>query len=549
MSKLDFTTSKNPWGEHEKHRELYSRVLTTHEALLAELAVKLNEIHETQHSLRYWRIVVGGWLLDFVQIFFHRWQVLSEAVDEYESAHMKVRFYGQSIPAAVNSQHFISSIRETGWNERLFHDLALFLPQISLAKQVSPDDTPVLHSFYGAGEDSPRNAHSNPTKRKKRIYRKRKVHMSADFLSPLSSLRLSVALGQIPRNSQTPPVIPLSAPNPSLREWDIGEGEPGSYQYLIGKLVASYLPVSFLEGYQVLKKHSRDFYAEIKPQVVTTANSHFSNDAWKFFAGESVEAGAKLVIQQHGGFYGVGDISPRLDWELSISDRFLSWGWKSDSNPKIYPAPAGRILNHRPARRKKRPGKLLHVLTHSLPIPRILSSTPTGEQFEDYLNEQFDFFEKLSHPARQSLRVREPSGLDEFWAFRDRAMQREIKLVYDQEIPFLTSLRGARLVVISSNSTTLLQAFALNVPTVIFWNPEHWALSKRAQPHFDDLRDAGVLFFDAEGCSHRVNEVWDDPQIWWHSPRVQTAVKTFCKEFAHVGVNPILGLKSALTSW
>ena len=47
-------------------RELYERILP-------KLSAKLNEIHCTDHSVRYWRIFVGIWLGYFIQILFQRW--------------------------------------------------------------------------------------------------------------------------------------------------------------------------------------------------------------------------------------------------------------------------------------------------------------------------------------------------------------------------------------------------------------------------------------------------------------------------------------------
>ena len=43
-----------------------------------------NEIHNVDHSLRYWRILIGPWLGYFIHILFDRWIMLKRAITEYE---------------------------------------------------------------------------------------------------------------------------------------------------------------------------------------------------------------------------------------------------------------------------------------------------------------------------------------------------------------------------------------------------------------------------------------------------------------------------------
>jgi len=53
-------------------------------------------------------------------------------------------------------------------------------------------------------------------------------------------------------------------------------------------------------------------------------------------------------------------------------------------------------------------------------------------------------------------------------------------------------LKDARLAVYTYNSTGYLEAFASNIPTVIFWDPAACLLRGSAIPYFEDLKRAGV---------------------------------------------------------
>ena len=52
-----------------------------YERLLTQLADQLNELHDSKHSVRYWRIILGPLLASFIGIFLDRYRSLCVAVD------------------------------------------------------------------------------------------------------------------------------------------------------------------------------------------------------------------------------------------------------------------------------------------------------------------------------------------------------------------------------------------------------------------------------------------------------------------------------------
>ena len=72
------------WDDRNLLYEDYKYLQVFYEELLLELSQKLNQIHETNHSLRYWRIFIGPWLGYFTQILFDRWKSIQDATNNYE---------------------------------------------------------------------------------------------------------------------------------------------------------------------------------------------------------------------------------------------------------------------------------------------------------------------------------------------------------------------------------------------------------------------------------------------------------------------------------
>jgi len=88
------------------------------------------------------------------------------------------------------------------------------------------------------------------------------------------------------------------------------------------------------------------------------------------------------------------------------------------------------------------------------------------------------------------------------------------------------------LVICTYNATTYLEAFTANIPTVLFWNPEHWELRPSAKPYFDELRNVGILHYTPESATAKVNDISDDPISWWQQTKIQAAKNKFCFQFA-----------------
>ena len=81
---IDSITIKYHWDDREKLKKDYFFIETIYESLLKETADHLNFIHKVDFSYRYWRILIGPWLIFFIQIIFDRWTMLKIALKNSE---------------------------------------------------------------------------------------------------------------------------------------------------------------------------------------------------------------------------------------------------------------------------------------------------------------------------------------------------------------------------------------------------------------------------------------------------------------------------------
>src|ERR1700752_1167886 len=78
-SKLDYQVLPYHWDDRDQLYRDYLFLRDLYERYLKQLAERLNEIHEVDHSVRYWRIIVGPWLAYFIQSSFDRYLSICNA--------------------------------------------------------------------------------------------------------------------------------------------------------------------------------------------------------------------------------------------------------------------------------------------------------------------------------------------------------------------------------------------------------------------------------------------------------------------------------------
>ena len=86
----------------------------------------------------------------------------------------------------------------------------------------------------------------------------------------------------------------------------------------------------------------------------------------------------------------------------------------------------------------------------------------------------------------------------------------------------------------------------LNIPTIIFWDPNLNEIRPSAEKYFNKLFEAGILFYNPEDASKKVNEIWNNIDEWWYNNKTQQARKIFCSKFANYPKKSLKKLKESL---
>jgi putative transferase (TIGR04331 family) len=536
------------WDNRKKLYYDYKYIQSIYEKVLLELSEKLNQLHNTNHSLRYWRILLGPWLGYFIQMLFDRWYMLRYAIGEYDITRVYIKKRSKYSVVPNDMENFQQLFAEDDWNEAIYSQLlkAYWSDQLEIIEVSNGLQQRVTAAPKGNG------VRALLMKLIERFLLKFGGRTSKSdnyfFISPYLPLtmefKLQINLSQFPRKWSSQK-CPKSNINLEMRRWSLGGGEQISDDFfdIVRNFVPKHLPEVYLGGYRTLLQVSDKLQWSVAPKVMFTSNSYIGDDIFKSFASEKIEQGSVLVIGQHGGNFGMNTFAFHEEHQIEIADKWLSWGWSDLNRPQIVPTGClktmgGRAVKHDP---------LGDALMVGITLPRYsyhLYACPISRQWLDYFQDQKHFLEALPEGLRNRVLLR-LYHIDYGWDQVERWKDTDLNVRYDVGKKNIRELiKKSRLYIATYNATTYLETFSWNIPTIMFWNPEHWELNNDAKPYFDLLKKAGVFHENPEGAAHQMVKVWDDVDAWWESDTVQSARKLFCEKYANTPKKPLKLLKT-----
>ena len=170
-------------------------------------------------------------------------------------------------------------------------------------------------------------------------------------------------------------------------------------------------------------------------------------------------------------------------------------------------------------------------------VPRFNHRTDSvglAHHWNDYFDGLCRFVSELRGDLRNALIVR-LSSTDQGRGEADRWEARVPDVRLDRGgVPMNELISGCRLYVATYNSTTYLQTFTMDVPTVCFWDPARWQVRPAAESYFRRMVEVGILHHDPVSAARHVAAIWDDVGSWWYSDEVMEVRGVMSRRFSHL---------------
>jgi putative transferase (TIGR04331 family) len=509
-----------------KKLELFQLSNDVYEHLLPELSRFLNAFHKTNKPTRYWEIITGVWLRMFVDAVVSRVHIAqsTESYDSYFTMLASDSDDSVNFLATKDLSTFQSALKSSDWNSRIYSDVFMHLKGLSKEKELAP----AVDNQYEKQE----------SKRLGRSY------VSSTYLPRQMELFLALTLGTFPHRIQRTTALDQPV-NAAVRTFRLQHSKnPAVVELIVADLILKYLPKSYLEEFLSLKQTALSHFPKRIPHSVFTANRHLYDDGFNIWAAEKMMAGSKIVLAQHGGHFGTSRFPSFAErHEISVADRYFTWGWMS--NAKCFPLFV--ITKAGAAPRKKANGSILLVVTdHVWTHPR--SFFLDIQEAGNYLPFMSDIVKGLTSETQQNTVLRIHHGHAETGSPQDMWWTSQVPQIRqdDGTISFSSLLSDAKLVLTSHNGTTFPETISSGVPTVIAWDSSFVQIRPDAEPVFQLMERAGMFHSTPESAAAFINRIWDDVDGWWNSPQVIDARSQFCNQYARTVPHPVRFLAKAL---
>ena len=538
---LNASIIEDLWSDPRRRADAYRRINELYEWLLPCLGARLNNIHNVSHGNQYWRLVIGNWLYYYISTLFDRHAHLAYALERYPG----IRTVVLASECHVVPKDSLEAVR---WAITDSYSLQTFgrildalgrrnFPKVTIRQKVAP--------IEGAGRARVVAwlllvFRDRLSKLLARIGRGR-VILYKSYFSRFTEFCLAMGSGGgVLPSFLLEENIPRVAPDMQMRQrlMDDLSLRGDEFESVLAKLLPFDIPQCFIEGYGFVASQAKKFPGA--PRAILSSNGWAYDEAFKQWAGACAENGTQLLCSQHGGGYtGIGTYSPYEYFEISIADRYYSWGWSPEDEyrDKVKPMSATYLAGRKMMPADNRDAGVLYLATAE---PRyILSLQDISGHFVNYLKWQAKFMAAMFPLLKCALRVRlypEDFG----WDIRNRWCDHSPGVVFDDvSRKFIESLEDSRLFVCDHMGTTLYEALAADKPTVCFFDPQKNPLKSQARTVFASLRAAGIVQDTPEGAAETVAQAYPDVEAWWNEPRRQAARQEFCDKFARLSSNPL----------
>jgi len=528
------------WKDKKRFIEAYIYLQDVYERLLQQMAALLDEVHEEQHNIRYWRIIIGLWLFLYIDVLYDRYLSIQTAKSKYP-------FFDTIIlseDSCITPRSTLESI---------------------LLSQDDPYNLQIYSRILSAGKNNFRQKSFDIVKRKAQSIRKndllgvikkkfittcarsialaktgKSVYLGGSYFSKSSIIKIFFkSKGKVKpifqANEEMPVVTSIKNLRNCFEKISLNNNE---FEKLIVQLLPYDIPYSFLESYKMMKKESLNYYP-LRPGAIMSWVSWYFDEKFKLWAAAAAESGSFLYGAQHGGNYGIDQYMQALDHEVTITDKFYSWGWNdSELKERIVPMTVSIVIGKKKFEKNNKNTKILFAGTASSRYLYILQY-PNNNHMEKYCEDQIKFLRHVGPRYQRFISYRafiEDHGLDISMRIQNACPD---LVMEGWDISFQESLMKCKLFVCDHLGTVYAEALSLNTPTILFWDPESYIHRTEASKYIKNLHAVGILHYSPEYAAKMVNEVYANVDDWWNDRERQLARLDFCDHYAKNSPNAI----------
>ena len=124
-----------------------------------------------------------------------------------------------------------------------------------------------------------------------------------------------------------------------------------------------------------------------------------------------------------------------------------------------------------------------------------------------------------------NLKIR-PKGLGS-WETKERYIEQFGKDIISNESTQIKDFDDSKIVICSYPQTSLAESMYAGIPTILLLKKGIWECQSIFDELFAELERAKILYFDPIKAAQHLENIYDDPELWWESTEVLYAREKF----------------------
>jgi putative transferase (TIGR04331 family) len=512
------------WSDRDKFIKDYDYLELFYERVLQSLANSLNDYHGVDRSLRYWRILLGPWLLTYVAIAWDRWESLRLAFAEQDFDEVYSLSLDRDLMVPEDYDIFKVAMTDDHWNQHLFMEIIKykFSERANSKSNSHKNIYSVNDRFCEASSSSIIDLFKSFIDQSLSFFSiGNHIVLVETFFDRKSLIRLSLKLNQVPRRHyEFSQDIQYPKVNPDRYNFSIDIQPSSDFEEFFQQHIFSQIPIAYLEGYEELNRVATSI--KTTGDVIFTANAHLDNDLFNCWAGDQVEKGKKLIVSQHGG--AMRSHMTNFDHQEKIADVMTVWHKPyMDKHVQLTPNKMIGVDNVN----VKNKENITLLGSETCRYPYRAQAGPYGYNYMVDYQQKITFAKSLSDRAYQKLKIRSFNRINGGTRSKDAYTRDLGKDKISKHATLREAFSNSKMIVCTYPQTTFSEAMHSGIPTILLYSEKYWPL----HPQFDDLIEQlklnKIIFTDPHEAAEHINTVWDHPDQWWQDPSTQKAVNYF----------------------
>ena len=511
-----------------------------YDIILNDLVLKLNNLHKVNNNKRYWEIYLNPWLHQVIFVLYDRWYSIKKAYKDYNIIDTEIINYKKLNLTPYNSQHFKQGISGNSheWNHFIFSEIIKFL---NLPHTVVEND--LNFNVHKKFQRKTKHIVLNNSKNKKKFiknyllkflnkfFKSNSALILVNYFSTYEELLFQFKLKQffVFREDIHDYHIGVT-PNDKIRQKILlnfcNKNKDDDFLKFLNEIFIYLIPTSIIEDYNNYTKKINFKNFPRNPKFIYTTTGHYTSTKLKHYIGIN---NCPLYISQHGATYGTTLFSAAEKYERKISNKFFTWGWKSDN--KDVPYVNVKNLTNKKIKNNNS-GELLFITCVVSLYPNNLFTNLFSSTWKKNCNDSLVFYKNLPNNIKQQFLVRcSPNDLE--WSNEEKRwldVDKNINFAINNKIEY--HYKHCRLAIINHDGTPFLECMSYDYPVIQILKNEYEPLRSSAKEVYNDLKKAKIFFTDYDDARNHIISIWNDIDSWWNNEETIKAKKKYIENYS-----------------